>query len=437
MTDSATADLDELARLRLGTVLAGKWRLDRVLGSGGMATVYAATHCNNGRAAAIKLLHSQLAWNAEIRRRFSREGYIANKVGHPGAVEMLDDGIDDQGSPFLVMDLLSGQSLHERQKSAPGGVLSAAEVLFIADGVLDVLVAAHEQGIVHRDLKPDNVLLTTDGAVKVLDFGIAHLVDSPHGEKATQTGLLIGTPSYMPQEQARGYSKLVSARSDLWSLGAILFTLLTGRRVHEGETPNEMLLNAMTARAPQLGTILPAVNRSLARVIDRALSYEPDDRWRDARAMQEAVREARAEVMAVPGAEAEGGARRSVPRGSLRSLPTPITSMPMVTMARTPSSGAARLARVALVASALAACALGATLLAPAKWRRLRDRVTALAPALTGADAGLRPAHEVYSAPSSGAPASDVPSPPKSDAGAPHGPSVPRPRAPSRSRGRP
>ena len=402
----------------MGAVLERKWRLERILGSGGMATVYAATHCNNGRSAAIKLLHAELAGNAEIRTRFAREGYIANKVGHPGAVAVLDDGVEDSGCPFLVMDLLVGQSLHERMTSAPAGLLSEAEVLRIAEGMLDVLAAAHEQGIVHRDLKPDNVFLAEDGAIKILDFGIAHLADRSRGEKATQTGLLIGTPGYMPPEQARGYSKLVDGRSDLWSVGAILFTLLTGRRVHEGETPNETLLQAMTAHAPPLADVRSTTSPDVAALIDRALAFEPDDRWRDAAAMRKAVREARAEVSAGPAAEAAGAAT-----SSLRALPTPVTTTPMVTDVRAPRSGPGRALLVGLV---LGAGVLGASVYAPREWRRVRDEVTWLAPALARGDAEPVAAHDGSSQPSTTAPASELPAHTKNDGGAPLHPSSPR-----------
>jgi serine/threonine-protein kinase len=287
-----------------GSVVAAKWRLERVLGVGGMATVYAATHVNNGRPAAIKMLHRELAANPEVRRRFAREGYIANKVGHAGAVAALDDGVDEHGTPFLVMELLDGEPLWERADRSPGGVLSESEALVIADGVLDVLAAAHAKGIVHRDLKPDNVFLMKDGTVRVLDFGIARLREAT-GADATQTGLLIGTPAYMPPEQARGRAKEIDGRSDLWALGAILFRLLTGKPVHVAETPSEAVLQAMTAHAPPLASVLPRASPAVAEVIDRALAHAQEDRWADASAMQAAARRAREGMN-----ERRSGARR-------------------------------------------------------------------------------------------------------------------------------
>jgi serine/threonine-protein kinase len=335
MTLESSTDPTELAARNVGRVLVDKWRLERVIGSGGMATVYAASHRNNLRTVAIKILHPQLASDTELRRRFLREGYIANKVGHTGAVTVLDDGIAEDGSVFLIMDLLIGESLHERQRRAVG-VLEAHEVLRIVDKILDVLAAAHEQGIVHRDLKPDNIFLTRDGDVKVLDFGIARLVEPFGDDRATRTGVMIGTPSYMPPEQARGRSNLVDARSDLWAVGAMMYGLLTGHHVHEAETQNEVLLRAMTTPAPPLSTHAPDIHASIQKVVDRALAFEPDDRWQDARTMQAAVREALADVekdgppvslrgtMPGPTGEGRGPATGKSLLSSVKSTNTPI-----------------------------------------------------------------------------------------------------------------
>jgi serine/threonine protein kinase len=293
MTDQADAAIDEeiqAAKSRIGQTLGGKWRLDALIGVGGMAAVYSATHKNNLKNVAVKVLHAELQRHETVRTRFLREGYVANKVGHAGAVSAIDDGIDEDGSVYLVMELLSGKSLAQRLDEA-GGKLSPREVLGITDGLLDVLAAAHLQNVVHRDLKPDNVFLTEDGGVKVLDFGVARVLDA-RGEAKTRTGVVMGTPEYMPQEQARGRSELIDGRTDLWAVGAIVWRLLSGRYVHVADTQNEVLLLAMTEPAKPLSEIMPGVSPKIAEIVDRALAFEPKDRYPDAESMRAAVKEA-------------------------------------------------------------------------------------------------------------------------------------------------
>ncbi len=277
------------AQGRVGATLRDKWRLDSLLGVGGMAAVYAATH-RNGARGAIKILHAELAVDAGVRQRFLREGYAANTVAHRGVVKVLDDDVLEDGSVFLVMELLEGESLESRRERM-GGRLPPPDVLSAADQLLDVLIAAHAKGIVHRDLKPDNVFVTTDGQVKVLDFGIAKLRQTSTGSRATRTGSAMGTPAYMPPEQARGRWELVDARSDLWAVGATMYSLLTGRLVHEAATANEQLLAAMTMPAPSVG-VGESFGPALIAVVDPALAFDPAHRWQDAASMQEAVREA-------------------------------------------------------------------------------------------------------------------------------------------------
>ncbi|WP_437730891.1 serine/threonine-protein kinase [Sorangium sp. So ce1335] len=301
----------------VGQVLRGKWRLDRLLGFGGMAMVYAGTH-RNGMRGAVKILRRELSGDEDARARFLREGYVANRVDHPGIVRVLDDDATDDGSVFLVMELLEGETVEARRARTPAGVLGVGEVLGIVDDLLDVLAVAHERGIVHRDLKPDNLFLTRQGQLKVLDFGIARLRElSSPSNASTRAGTMMGTPQFMPPEQAKGQWDKVDARTDLWAVGSTMFQLLSGRYVHEAETLPLLLLAAMTQPAPPVATILPALPPPVAGVIDVALAFEPDRRWPNARAMQRALRQARgsAGLDAIPGAFADA-ARASAHLGS-------------------------------------------------------------------------------------------------------------------------
>jgi eukaryotic-like serine/threonine-protein kinase len=291
--DVKTEILDPLvmrARARVGSVLHSKWRLDVLLGVGGMAAVYAATH-RNGSRAAVKILHPELSHNADVRARFLREGYVANTVGHEGAVKVIDDDTAEDGAAFLVMELLDGETLEDRRVRL-GGQLSEDDVLSVADQLLDVLAAAHAKGIVHRDLKPENVFLTRAGHVKILDFGIARLRELSSASTATQSGTTMGTPYYMAPEQARGLWGEVDGRTDLWAVGATMYHLLSGVFVHDGRTTNEVLLAAMTKPAQPLASVAPKISPTVTHVVDRALAFDREARWRDAHHMQESVRHA-------------------------------------------------------------------------------------------------------------------------------------------------
>ncbi|HKP57454.1 MAG TPA: protein kinase [Polyangiales bacterium] len=265
-------------RARVGRLIGGKWRLDALIGVGGMAAVYMATH-RNGSMAALKILHEDVARNTEVRERFLREAYIANKVNHPGTVRVLDDDKDESGAPYIVMELLRGQSIEGKAEKA-GGRLSISETLEILDQTLAVLESAHAQTIVHRDLKPENLFWTDQGQVKVLDFGIARLREE--NSRKTQTGLVMGTPAFMAPEQAMGRWNDVDARTDLWAMGATAFTLLTGLPVHEAETAGEMLVAAATRPARSLARVMNGAPFALVALVDRALAYERDQRYPDA-----------------------------------------------------------------------------------------------------------------------------------------------------------
>ncbi len=187
--------------------------------------------CRNANRVALKVLHRDVAISAEVRTRFLREGYAANSVDHPGSVRVLDDDRAEDGSIFLVMELLDGETLDARFERS-NRKLGVSEVVTLIVDVLDVLAAAHAKGVVHRDIKPENLFLTREGKVKVLDFGIARLRTASLARAGTARGEFFGTPAFMSPEQALGRTDTVDARSDLWSVGATAFTLLSGQYVH-------------------------------------------------------------------------------------------------------------------------------------------------------------------------------------------------------------
>jgi serine/threonine-protein kinase len=400
--------LNDRAEARVGRTLSGKYKLEDVLGVGGMASVYRATH-RNGNRVAIKLLHPELSADPDVRMRFLREGYVANSIVHRGIVRVLDDDVAEDGAAFVVMDLLEGETLQSRA-SRHGGKLPANEVAAEAREILDVLVAAHAQGVVHRDLKPENVFLTSDGTLKVLDFGVARMRD-PSGSSPTHTGRVMGTPAFMPREQALGRSKEIDARTDIWAVGATMFTLLSGRHVHEAETPEEQMIAAATKPARSARDMAPA---GIARVIDRALAFEPNDRWGSAREMLDALDAAARETFGslsqvpsgekIPSTEAIGSARTlqappSAPGAAEPSAPALVRvsqpslagsardrRAPTLPSSRPPPLAAAAKSRFPL--AALAAVAVVGALATVAVWRVRSGAATAGAGAASGASAG-------------------------------------------------
>ena len=274
------------ARARIGNTLRGKYTLDRVLGIGGMAVVYAATHRNKKRFA-VKMLHPELSMRHDVRERFVREGYVANTIEHPNALAVLDDDVAEDGAAFVVMELLTGQTLEELWESQ-GHTLPPRAVLAMADGLLDVLAAAHDKSIVHRDIKPANVFILADGTVKVLDFGIARLRDAA-SKGATSTGMVLGTPAFLPPEQALAKSSEIDHRTDLWAVGATMFTVLSGVLVHEGENGAQLVIQTATQHARSLAKAAPGLSPPIIAIVDRALAFEKVNRWNSATAMRNAI----------------------------------------------------------------------------------------------------------------------------------------------------
>ena len=270
----------EVARARLGQRVGGRWLLERVLGTGGMGAVYAA-RSPEGHVAAVKILHPEMGARREVRERFLREGKAANTIGHPGVVRMLGEGDGDEA--FLAMELLEGETLRDRVRRH--GRLPLEEVLSFAEQVLDVLVVAHARGVVHRDLKPDNLFVTLDGRIKVLDFGLARLLDGVPGRQQTRTGVALGTLAYMAPEQALGRRGEIDGRVDVFALGATMFRVLSGRGVHEAESEAELLMAMASRPAPPLTSLVPSAPAGVAAVVDLALAFSRDARYPDARTM--------------------------------------------------------------------------------------------------------------------------------------------------------
>jgi serine/threonine protein kinase len=224
-------------------------------------------------------------------------------------VEIRDIDVTEDGCPFLVMELLMGESLGDRVLRA--GKLPVGEVLHHAEQTLDVLASAHEQGIIHRDIKPANLFITTDGRLKVLDFGLARMHEVPveGGGLFTKEGTTLGTTPYMPPEQARG--RAIDARADLFAVGATMFRLLTGRYLHEATSAFDLLLKMGRDPAPPIATIARHLPDNICLVVDRALAFDREQRYRDARSMLEDVR------AVVRGANPPHAGRRHDPRSTL------------------------------------------------------------------------------------------------------------------------
>jgi eukaryotic-like serine/threonine-protein kinase len=302
---------------RVGATLNGKWRVDRLIEVGGMSAVYEVTH-RNGRRAAIKMLQTRFASDPEVRRRFLREGYVANKIDHPGAVDILDDDTAEDGAPFLVMELLEGESLATWLARA-GGKLRVIDMLGVAEQLLEVLGIAHANGIVHRDIKPGNVFVTATGHAKLLDFGLARIRDGALSLVPTAAGIVLGTAGYMAPEQARGVTEEIDARADIFAVGALMFRAIAGRPIHDKPTQFDTIVSAMSEHAPAFASVVADAPPLLAAALDRALAFDKESRWPTARSMSGALRAAYDEMRRRP---------PPLPRARARASGAPAASSP-------------------------------------------------------------------------------------------------------------
>ena len=255
-----------------GVVLDSRYRLLSRLGTGGMAEVWAAEDTELGRQVALKMLHSRLAADQDFVERFRREASAAAGLQHPNVVSVYDRG-ESQGTYYIAMEYLRGASLKDLVRRGP---LDAGYAVELVVQVLRAAGFAHRRGIVHRDLKPHNVMLDDEGRVKVTDFGIARAGASD----MTETGSIMGTAQYLSPEQAQGHA--VTPASDIYSIGVMLFELLTGRVPFEGESPVTIALRHVSEPPPPPSRLNPRVSPALDAVVLRALAKDPRDRFADA-----------------------------------------------------------------------------------------------------------------------------------------------------------
>ena len=261
--------------------IAGRFRIEREIGTGGMGTVYLATHLGLERPVAVKIIKREFAGDADVRERFLREARTMAKLRHQHAAMIFDAGNLPDGRHFIVMEFVEGETLS--QVLAREGRFTPSRAIGIATQICDVLEEAHRLGIVHRDLKPSNILLGPRG-VCVLDFGVAKVLASSAESTATcastGSGQLIGTPRYMSPEQCLG--QRVGARSDLYSLGVLLYEMLAGRPPFVDPLQSALLIKQATAPAPPLPKLRPDIGRPLALAVHTLLAKRPDDRPRTA-----------------------------------------------------------------------------------------------------------------------------------------------------------
>jgi serine/threonine-protein kinase len=270
----------ESAPVVVGEVLAGKYRVDRVLGAGGMGVVVAATHVDLGQRVALKFLLPHALQNAEAAARFLREARAAVKIDSEHVARVIDVGRLENGAPYMVMEYLEGRDLSDHTK---GPSLPAEDAVDFLLQACEAMAVAHTMGIVHRDLKPANLFLAQrpDGSpiVKVLDFGISKVseTDAP-SSSLTQTSAVMGSPLYMSPEQMRS-ARNADARSDIWALGTILYELLTGEPPFNGETLGEVFAAVMTAEPRPPRALRPDLPLGLERVVLHALEKDPARRY--------------------------------------------------------------------------------------------------------------------------------------------------------------
>src|ERR1035437_568751 len=270
--------------LTSGTKL-GPYEIQSPIGAGGMGEVYRARDARLNRDVAIKILPASFSADPERLQRFARESRAAAALNHPNILSIFDIG-EDHGAPYVVSELLEGETLRDRLRNGP---LSSRKAIDYAQQIAKGLAAAHEKGIVHRDLKPENLFITNDGRVKILDFGLAKLTrpeadlsgDAPTQQVGTEAGTVMGTVGYMSPEQVRGKSS--DSRSDIFSFGAVLYEMVSGKRAFHGESSVETMSAILKEEPPDLAETNRNVSPALERIVRHCLEKNPAERFQSAR----------------------------------------------------------------------------------------------------------------------------------------------------------
>ncbi|HKP55178.1 MAG TPA: serine/threonine-protein kinase [Polyangiales bacterium] len=315
---------DRLTLPQPGEVIAGKYRIDHSLGTGGMGAVFQATHRVTGKRFAVKWLLPEVSGQGDAAQRFIREAQVAGRFEHPHVVEVYDLG-NDGGSFYMVMELLEGESLAERVTRT--GPMTVADTCRLLIPVMHGVAEAHAAGIVHRDLKPANIFVChatkqRRECAKVLDFGISKISGLPGGDLGgmTKSGTLIGTPHYMPLEQMRG--RPVDHRADIYSFGVVVYQVLTGKLPYPAESFSDLVLMLAHETPPPLDQVVPRLPRGVAQIVAKAMAREPADRFQSLDELILAL-----EPYADPSANRISGAQSgSQDLHASLSLPTPLST---------------------------------------------------------------------------------------------------------------